>query len=170
MALTLILTRHAKSAWTDPTLDDFDRPLNQRGRVAAPAIAKWLVAQGVLPDVVLVSGARRTVETWQRMAPAMPETATMESMPALYHADPKIILGALKAQISPTVALIAHNPGIAEFAERIVKTPPDHPKFAQYPTAATTMISFDAPSWAQIDWGQGDVLDFTVPRDLIDGS
>lgn len=168
MALTLILIRHAKSGWSDPTLDDFDRPLNQRGRVSAPAIAQWLVTQGYLPDIVLVSGARRTVETWQRMTPAMPETATMESTPALYHAGPKIILGVLKAQTSPTIALIAHNPGIAEFARRIVKTPPDHPKFAQYPTAATTVISFDAATWADVDWGQGEVLDFTVPRDLIE--
>lgn len=166
MALTLILTRHAKSAWNNAAVDDFDRPLNQRGRVSAPVLADWLVAKGYLPDIVLVSGARRTVETWQRMAPAMPETATMESTPALYHADPKIILGVLKAQTTPTVALIAHNPGIAEFARRIVSATPDHPKFAQYPTAATTVIRFDQPKWADIDWGQGQVLDFIVPRDL----
>ena len=170
MALTLILTRHAKSSWSDPTIDDFDRSLNQRGRNAAPAVASWLVARGYLPDIVLVSGARRTVETWQRMAPVMPETATMESMPALYHAGSDIILGVLKAQTPPTVALIAHNPGIAEFAERIVKSPPKHPSFQRYPTAATMVIKFDEASWSQIGWGQGKVLDFTVPRDLIDTS
>lgn len=170
MALTLILIRHAKSSWSDPTLDDFDRTLNQRGRTSAPAVANWLVAKGYLPDIVLVSGARRTVETWERMAPVMPETATMESMPALYHAGSDIILGALKAQSSPTVALIAHNPGIADFAGQIVKTPPDHPDFQRYPTAATTVISFDEASWSQIGWGQGKVFDFTVPRDLIDGA
>ncbi|MEO0943744.1 MAG: histidine phosphatase family protein [Pseudomonadota bacterium] len=170
MALTLILIRHAKSAWSDPTLDDFDRPLNDRGRKSAPALANWLVRKGYLPDVVLVSGARRTVETWERMAPSMPETATMESMPALYHAGSEIILGALKAQTSPTVALIAHNPGIAEFAERIVAAAPTHREFQTYPTAATTVISFDEPNWSDINWAQGTVLDFTVPRDLIDAS
>lgn len=167
MSLTLILMRHAKSAWNDPTLDDFDRPLNPRGRASAPAIATWLVEKGYLPDVVLVSGARRTVETWQRMASQMPETATMESNPALYHAAPKVILNVLKSQTAPTIALIAHNPGIGEFAERIVKTQVDHPKFAQYPTAATTVISFENETWSNVDWGQGEALDFTAPRDLI---
>lgn len=168
MPLTLILMRHAKSAWNDPALDDFDRTLNPRGRAAAPAIAEWLVGKGYLPDTVLVSGARRTVETWERMAPVMPETATMESNPALYLAGPDIMLNVLKAQTAPTVAIIGHNPGIAEFAERIGKTQPQHPDFQRYPTAATSVIRFDIETWSKVDWFTGEFLDFIVPRDLTD--
>lgn len=167
MSVTLILMRHAKSAWDDPKLDDFERTLNARGRKAAPAIADWLVSGGYLPDTVVVSSARRTVETWERMANRMPETATMESAPALYHAGPEVILNVLKSQTAPSVMLICHNPGIAEFAERIVQSPPDHPKFRSYPTAATAVIAFDTDDWSEIDWGTGRVVDFTVPSDLI---
>lgn len=165
MSLTLILTRHAKSDW-DAGLDDFERPLNRRGREAAPAIAGWLVGEGYLPDVVLVSGARRTVETWERMAGAMPETATMESVPALYHSSADTMLSVLRSQTTPTVMMIAHNPGIATFAEQIVDTPPDHPNFGHYPTAATTVIRFGAESWRDVGWGAGEVLDFVVPREI----
>ncbi|MDA8585907.1 histidine phosphatase family protein [Rhodobacteraceae bacterium] len=168
MSLTLVLMRHAKSTWDDPTMDDSQRGLNARGRIAAPAIANWLVAKGYLPDTVLVSSARRTVETWERMAAIMPETATMESNPALYLASPDIILNVVKNQTSPVIMLIAHNPGIAEFAERILQAKPDHPKFARHPTAATTIIEFDAPNWDTINWQQGRAIDFVVPSDLDD--
>ena len=167
MDLTLILMRHAKSSWDDPAQDDFDRPLNGRGRRSAPAIAEWLVDKGHLPDIVLVSGARRTVETWERMAATMPETATMQSAPALYLAGPETILNVLKSQNAPVVMMIGHNPGFAEFAAEMADTPPDHPKFAQYPTAATTVLTFAAPSWADVEPRTGTLAAFTVPRDLI---
>ncbi|MDJ0638920.1 MAG: histidine phosphatase family protein [Paracoccaceae bacterium] len=168
MSRTLILMRHAKSAWDDASLDDFDRPLNDRGRRSAPAIADWLVQLGHLPDVVLVSGARRTVETWQRMAKKMPETATMESAPALYLASPDTILNVLKSQAAQSIMMIGHNPGIAEFAARIVSKPPDHPKFESYPTAAATIINFDIAAWSDVTWASGTVQGFVVPRELID--
>ena len=168
MALTLILTRHAKSAWDDPTLEDFDRTLNGRGRKAARAIAKWLADKGHLPDKVIVSSARRTVETWERMAPLMPETATMESSPALYLAGPEIILNVLKSRKAPSVMIICHNPGIAEFAERILASHPKHPDFHRYPTAATTVMEFDATAWSDITWHSANLIDFVVPKDLKD--
>lgn len=168
MALTLILVRHAKSSWDDPLQDDFDRPLNGRGRKSARAIAEWLARQGYLPDVVLVSGARRTVETWQRMAMKFPETAVMESVPALYLAEPKVILDVLRTQTAPTVMLIGHNPGFGFLATSLATTLPAHPKFAQYPTAATTVFSFSAESWAEVEPGTGQVADFMVPRDLLE--
>ena len=168
MSLTLILMRHAKSSWDDPALDDFERSLNGRGRKAAPAIAHWLVEKGYLPDAVLVSSARRTVETWERMSTIMPETATMESNPALYLANSDIIMGVLKSQTSPVIMLIAHNPGIGDFAERVVDRSPKHPKFRRYPTAATTVVEFDATSWDGIKWGQGRTAEFIVPSDLAD--
>jgi len=160
--------RHAKSSWDDPAFDDFERTLNGRGRQAAPTIARWLVEKGFLPDAALVSSARRTVETWERMSTIMPETATMESNPALYLANAEVIMGVLKSQTSPVILLIAHNPGIGDFAERIVDAPPKHPKFRRYPTAATTVVEFDVASWDDINWRQGRVAEFIVPADLAD--
>ncbi|MGI1663990.1 SixA phosphatase family protein [Palleronia sp. KMU-117] len=167
MTRQLILTRHAKSSWDDPRLDDHDRPLNGRGRASAAAIGDWLRAKGHLPDEVLVSGARRTVETWGCMAPTMPADVVMHSEPALYHAGPQVMLNVLRTAKAPVVMLIGHNPGIAEFAERIVSSPPAHPRFADYPTAATTVMDFDINDWPAADWGGGAVRDFVVPRDLI---
>lgn len=166
MSLTLILTRHAKSSWDDPRLDDFDRPLNGRGRSSARAIGAWLAERKLVPGEVIVSGARRTVETWEQMSPEMPERADMRSEPLLYHANATAMLGVLCSASAPIVLMIAHNPGIAEFAERLVAEPPGHPRFYDYPTCATTVMQLPAMKWADATWQSAQVVDFVIPREL----
>ena len=60
---TVLLLRHAKSAWSDPRLDDHERPLNQRGERAAKAVADYIVRTGPRPDLILCSTALRTRQT-----------------------------------------------------------------------------------------------------------
>jgi phosphohistidine phosphatase len=167
MTLTLILTRHAKSSWDDPTQDDYDRPLNGRGRQSAAALGDWLRTEGHIPDEVIVSGARRTVDTWGRMANTMPADTVMRSEPALFHAGADTMLNVLRGAGRPTVMLIGHNPGIADFAARLAAAPPDHSRFRDYPTGATAIMTFEVDGWAKVGWGSGRVADFVVPRDLI---
>ena len=165
MTRTLILIRHAKSAWSDPTLDDYRRPLNARGERAATALGRWMAGRGLVPDEVLVSGAERTVRTWAGIAPELAGTPAMRTERALYQAGPDAILDVLHGATGDRVALIAHNPGIAAFAAKIAARPPDHLRFPDYPTGATTVLTFDTP-WADVGWGDGTVTDFVVPREL----
>ena len=62
----------------------------------------------------------------------------------------------------------AHNPGTAALARMLAKTPPAHPDFGRYPTAATTVLGFDAEDWRDIAPGTGQVRAFVTPRDLPD--
>jgi phosphohistidine phosphatase len=166
MTLTLILTRHAKSDWDDPTLSDHDRVLNARGRRDAPRIGGWLQAKGHVPDIALVSSARRTLETWELLSPALNRAVPMTVVPALYHAEAGEILSQLRRATSPSVMVIGHNPGIGEFAHRIVDAPANDPRFIDYPTCATLIARFEGDDWSAIDWWSGQVVDFVVPRDL----
>lgn len=59
----LVLMRHAKSDWGSPSLADHDRPLNKRGRRDGPRMAAWIAENGLRPDLILCSTARRTRET-----------------------------------------------------------------------------------------------------------
>ncbi|MDJ0824420.1 MAG: histidine phosphatase family protein [Rhodobacter sp.] len=167
MSLRLILTRHAKSSWGNPGLGDHDRPLNGRGRTSAEKIGAWLAARGDVPGAVLSSTSARTRETWARMAPAFADAPEPRWEGALYHAGPQTMLEVLQtAPPAARVLLLAHNPGIAEFAARIVTQPPDHPRFDDYPTAATTVIDFDVGAWADVDWRMGTPVAFAIPREL----
>lgn len=166
MTRRLILTRHAKSAWDDPTMKDHDRPLNARGRAASADLGAWLASRGYLPDEVLCSDALRTRETWEGIAPAIPAPPQVTLKPALYHAGPDVMLAVLKRAKGETVLMLGHNPGIAEFAARIIARAPQHDGFAHYPTGATLVASFEIDSWDEVGFGLGATRDFTVPREI----
>lgn len=167
MTKRLILTRHAKSNWDDPLVPDHDRPLNERGKVAAADLGEWLASRGYIPDEVLCSDALRTRKTWSGIAPALPGTVIVQLKPALYHASADVMLAVLRHATADTVMIIGHNPGIAEFAARLVTRAPLNPEFPRYPTGATLVADFPAQSWADAAYGTAVPLDFIVPRELV---
>ena len=166
MPLTLILIRHAKSSWDDPTADDHARVLNARGRRAAPAIGGWLAQHGYQPDLILCSDAARTQETARLILPKLELTPNLVLTPNLYHASPDSMLDLIQKQTAACVALIGHNPGIGLLAAGMIWRPPNHPRFADYPTCATTVIRFDTGQWPDVRPHSGDCIAFTVPDDL----
>jgi phosphohistidine phosphatase len=159
---TLLLMRHAKSSWAEPGRGDHSRPLNGRGRRAAEALGRWITDEGLIPDQVLCSDAARTRETWRRLD--LPGTPDLD--PALYHAEAETLLEAVRAARGDRVLVLGHNPGIADFVCRLTLDRPAHPRFAQYPTGATTVLDCDLDSWADLDWGLGALHSFVVPADL----
>lgn len=163
----LILTRHAKSAWDDPLTPDHDRPLNERGKAAAADLGQWLASRGYVPQKVLCSDAVRTRETWSGIAPALPATPLMELKPALYHAGVDVMLAVLKHAQADVVMMIGHNPGIAEFAEKLVAKAPLNAEFGRYPTGATLVVDFTVDAWDQVSFGQGVTVDFVIPREMV---
>ncbi len=164
--LRLILTRHAKSSWDDPTMADHDRPLNARGLRSAGLVGEWLASRGDVPDEVLCSDALRTRQTWERLAPHLGANPGVKLKPALYHAGPDVMLAVLRGAKAPVVMMLGHNPGIAEFAQRLLAQPPVDPEFQRYPTGATAVVTFEQTSWDQVAFGTGALLDFLAPRSL----
>ena len=166
MTLRLILVRHAKSGWDDPALPDHARPLNPRGREAAARVGRWLSGRGDIPAEALVSTAARTRETWALMSPHLAPAPTPRFLDALYHAGPDTMLRALHIARAPVVLMLGHNPGIAAFARWLLDSPPDHARFADYPTCATLVARFDTDRWQDTGPATGIAEAFTVPRDL----
>lgn len=164
--LRLILTRHAKSSWDDPAMADHDRPLNARGIHAAGVVGDWLASRGDVPGEVLCSDAIRTRQTWDQIAPHLPAAPQVTLKPALYHAGPDVMLAVLRGATAPVVMMLGHNPGIAEFAERLLARAPADPEFRRFPTCATLVATFEVPTWKEVTFGSGAVLDFVAPRSL----
>ncbi len=163
----LILTRHAKSSWDDPLTPDHDRPLNDRGKAAAADLGQWLASRDYVPGEVLCSDAERTRKTFSGIAPALPGAPVLELKPALYHAGPDVMMAVLRHAKADVVMMIGHNPGIAEFAGRLVAHPPVNPEFARYPTGATLVVDFDIADWSVVAFGSGVAADFIVPSEIV---
>ncbi len=168
MSLRLILMRHAKSDWSDADLDDFERPLNARGRRGADAIGAWLAERGLCPQKVLCSAARRTEETCARVLARLGTAPPVQLDERLYLASAQRMFNILcqEGGDAPCLLMIGHNPGTAALAAALARTPPAHPDFRRYPTAATTVLEFEAAGWAQIGAGSGEIAGFATPRDL----
>lgn len=164
MTRLLVLTRHAKSDWSREDLSDHARPLNNRGRAAAPLVGQALSERGILPDQILCSSAMRTRQTWDGIAGAMAATPEAEYRDGLYHAMPETMLDLLRTATGQMVVVIGHNPGIAALASQLVTTRPDHPRFAHFPTGATLIAEVD--EWATLAYDSARPVDFFVPRDL----
>lgn len=166
----LILMRHAKSSWSDPDQRDMDRPLNNRGRRDAPEIGKWLRAQGYRPDAALISSAVRTRQTWTGLTESLPACPADFQEP-LYHGSATTMLLALrKAGAAGCVLMLGHQPGIGDFARRLLEEPPQDDEFDKYPTAAVSVIDFGCDDWRDVDWRTGRLTDFMIPRRLGGGA
>lgn len=162
MTRRLILMRHAKSDWKDQSLSDHARPLNGRGRRAANLLGQWLREKSLIPDQILCSSARRTMETCERLKlPVAPE-----SLESLYLADVTGLFDVLRQATGRCVLLLGHNPGLAEFSQTLLTTPPAHDRFCDYPTGATLVARFEIARWREVKPGSGTAEDFVIPKDL----
>lgn len=166
--MKLILLRHAKSSWDDFTLDDHDRPLNDRGRASAQLIGGWLKTNGHLPDIAVSSTAARAKETLDLSIAAANTTPQITLEAGLYHASPDRVLRQIHKSPSGTLLLVGHNPGFGEIASMLVTHAPHHKDFARYPTASTLVAEFDVTHWRDVKFGSGTVIDFVTPRDLAE--
>ncbi len=168
MSLELIIMRHAKSDWKTPAADDFSRPLNKRGVEAARTVGKWLHQNGHIPELIYCSSATRTRETLNLVKASFPGSPHIEHLDSLYLASAEAMFQTVSQTTSGArcVMLLAHNPGCAMLANALCKTPPAHPKFRSFPTAATCILKFSASSWARIEARSGLVAGFITPKDL----
>jgi phosphohistidine phosphatase len=158
---TLVLVRHAKSAWPDDVADH-DRPLAKRGRRDAPAVGRWLQEHAVLSQVALVSSARRAVETADLIS------AELEPAPRQIVADEAY--GASSAELlelvrtlpaEPDVALlVGHNPGIESLAALLAESASG---LGEFRTSAVAVLEFD-DDWDSVEPGTGRLMAFAVPR------
>lgn len=179
--LRLWLLRHAKSAWDDPELDDFARPLSPRGKKACRALARHMAERGLQPDLVLCSPATRTKQTWERLEkrlsfnrpPKVPGEPLARFEPSLYLAESPVLLSLVRA--APTaireLMLIGHNPGLEDFASSLTGSSAgdalDRLK-DKYPTGGLAELTFTAKSWAQVQPKTGFLASFVVPAQLED--
>ncbi len=170
MMRRLILLRHAKSDWP-PGMVDHDRPLATRGRRAAPLLGRWLIANGYVPDRVIVSTAERTRETWALARSGLIQLPPGEPETRIYEAPAWQLLNVIRETTDDvaTLLLVGHNTGIEDLAAGLIAAGPEDQRrrlSRKYPTGGLAVIDCTAHSWRDVAAGIGTLLAFVVPRDL----
>jgi phosphohistidine phosphatase len=161
----LVLMRHAKSSWEDESISDFDRPLNDRGRISAPLIRSWFDSQSIVPECVLCSTAKRAQQTAELVRGDWPLPYRQKDLQELYLASPNAILDAIRTHgpaDAKTLLVIGHNPGLEILASMLSG------QAIEMPTAAVAV--FQVPQ--KIAWSldlserQAKLEHFIVPRSI----
>jgi phosphohistidine phosphatase len=148
----LSLFRHAQ-ARSQFGVADIDRPLTQRGIEEAAAMARRMAEEGLQPDLILASTARRTLETAEILAAelALP-AARIQADRGLYLAEPEALLERIRITAGDVkhLMLVGHNPGLSDFARQLA---PER-RLADLATAGLCSATLEAPSWEQLRPGK----------------
>jgi phosphohistidine phosphatase len=169
----LTILRHAKSSWKDRELNDFDRPLNARGRKAARLVGQEMTKRGMHFDSVLASPAIRVRETIDGLTQGHQLPSPIRFEPRIYEArvsELMELIGTLPDEASSAL-LVCHNTS----AERLVlKLAKDDEKRLRnrveekFPTAALAAIDLPIDSWSEVQPDSGALVELIYPADLAD--
>jgi phosphohistidine phosphatase len=169
--MRLMLLRHAKSDWSRPGRADHERPLNARGRKAAPKVGTYMARHAFVPDFVIASTATRARETLDLVLAAFKRAPKVRHDARVYEAEAAALLDALKETPRGVQALllVGHNPGLTELAALLVAAGNTEARArlaAKFPTAALAVIDFTFDDWSKLRPRSGRLERFVVPRAL----
>jgi len=164
----LLLLRHAKSSWDDPSLEDHERPLAPRGHRACKVIAEHLKRERISPELVLCSWSRRARETLDAIAPSFAGPVDMRLERGLYESAASEILDRLRRVDDDveSVMVIGHYPAIQELALMLSRGGPAADRARRkFPTAALATLTFEG-AWRELVPGGAELVAFVKPKEL----
>ena len=161
---TLLILRHAKSSWNYPELSDYDRPLNGRGKRDAPRMGKHLHQEGLIPDRILTSSAKRARKTASKVAKACGYTRKVKKLDAFYNTVPGVYFETLQTLPNKyqCVMVVGHNPTM----EQLVSHLTGH--IERMPTAALAHIELPIEHWEALNlYTKGVLVNLWTPKTLF---
>jgi phosphohistidine phosphatase len=160
----LTLIRHGKSSWDDPSLSDWERPLNARGKKDAMLIGYKLAEEGIVPDKIISSSAKRAYDVCKQIAERIDypesEIAITDDIYLAGAGQLLQIVQNLKDEWNH-VYLFGHNPYFTEFANSY-----GDKRILNLPTTGVYQITFDCDKWADISLENGKNTYFLTPKEL----
>lgn len=161
---TLLVIRHAKSSWDIGTLNDFERPLNERGKRDAPEMAKRLKEKNILIDAFVSSPAKRAKKTSEYFIHEYGRNKEdIIFISKLYHAPATVffeVATSLQENLK-TVAIFSHNPGITDFVNQLTETI----RLDNMPTCGIFAVQFNG-SWKDFNKATKNFLFFDYPKNV----
>jgi phosphohistidine phosphatase len=159
---TLFINRHAKSSWKYGNLNDFNRPLNERGIKSAKFMATKLKERGEKFDLILTSPANRALSTSEFFADEYGyDHELIEEAHSMYHADYGTLLTIIDNMPDNfnSLILFGHNPGFTNLANVLTGD-----TLGNIPTCGIVKINFDVDSWQEVTIGSGTMEFFDYPK------
>tara|TARA_B100000676_G_scaffold154590_1_gene152478 strand:+ start:189 stop:680 length:492 start_codon:yes stop_codon:yes gene_type:complete len=160
---TVLLFRHGKSDWNAEYNKDYERPLANRGILAAKKMGMYLEKKNEIPELVISSTANRAHSTALLAIESGNWNSIMELSECLYLASHSTIISLIGKQKNKynSICIVGHEPTMSSFIEN--KTTNGSIK---YPTATMAMITFDIDFWSDIIHTAGTLKWFVRPKEI----
>ena len=161
---TLLVLRHAKSSWSEPSLEDHDRPLKKRGRRDAPRMGALVLSAALMPELIVTSTARRARETALAVAEACGYRGVVRLERRLYEAAPGALLEVVQGLPDELerVMIVGHNPTL-ELLVTILTG-----RSETMPTAALAHVALPVQRWSQTAAaGTAELRNLWRPKELV---
>lgn len=167
----LTILRHAKSSWDEAGLDDFDRPLNDRGRKSAKRLGGELKRRKIRFDHIVASPAVRVRETMEELAKGYGKLPEIRFESQVYDASADALLHIVRTipETAHAPLLVGHNPGLQQLVLALARDDGDglRARVAEkYPTAALATINLDVARWDEVETQSGTIAELILPREL----
>jgi phosphohistidine phosphatase len=159
---SLLIIRHAKSNWDSSVLNDFDRPLNERGKRDAPQMAKRLISKKISIDLFVSSPAKRAKTTAEFFVDTFKKDKDgIIFFPSLYHAPVDVFYQVITGfdDTCNSAAIFSHNPGITSFVNTLTATQIDN-----MPTCGVFAVNTDTDSWRNFSSSKKQFWFFDYPK------
>lgn len=159
--LEILLVRHAKSYWSDPSVEDFSRKLNKRGKNDLKLMSEKISEVFPKADYILCSPAKRTKKTLKGILKKVTWSDDINMLYLLYLADRETLFNIVRHidDSYQRVVLIGHNEGITELANHLQGNVIDN-----IPTLGVVKVSFEVKKWSEISANSGKLESFIYPK------
>lgn len=163
MVKTIYLMRHGKSKRGPEYKNDFERPLTERGKTDAVLMGEVLRQQGMIPELIISSSAKRALKTAKRAGSALKYKQDIESLMELYLSGSQAYIEVLKRLDNgvKSVMLVGHNPDMEELVEILSYD------VVTMPTAAVVRIDVEMNNWTDAGSVKGKLLLKATPRAFV---
>ena len=164
----ITLIRHGKAEMPRIGGNDFERGLIQRGIQNAETVGQFMQAHKLLPDLVLVSPAWRTRQTYELMSAGWPNLPRVIYEDKLYEVSADTLLRYILEHgcDAESVAVVGHNPSLVVLLTHLVGLVDGDVNLGYFPTCCVADIGFDAAKIGDIDPEEGRLLALVRARDL----
>lgn len=161
---TLLIMRHAKSSWENSDYSDFEQPLNEFGLKAAPFMGNIIYKNGLQPDLIISSPAKRAKQTAVLIKAVAEIKANIEYREELYGARASAFLDVTSdiKETHESVLIIGHNPELERFIHLLTS------EQQSMPTASFAIIKLNIEKWSEMTANCGQLELVVRPRDLME--
>ena len=158
----LIIVRHCKSSWKDPSLSDFDRPLNKRGNIDGELMSNYLREKEKKIDKLILSTSIRTRLTSKYFIEKI-HFNSISYLDELYHASYSEIIKIISKIENNfnNIMVIGHNPGLTELINYFTDM-----RIYNIPTTGIIKVEFKEAKWSKITENKGKIVYKKFPKEL----